>query len=246
MILSPFVRLGERALDLLYPPRCPVCHEPVGEAGARICAACSEVPAYIRDPYCLLCGAQLSDRGRERCTVCEGRETYFLRNFPLMSYDQTARESVAQFKFHGRREYALWYAQAWTETWGDAVLSRGAAFVTSVPAHPKKKRERGYDQAEVFARETARLLHLPYAPHLLVRRGSSAQQKTLGRAARRENLRSAFAAGPGRMPEGTALLLDDVYTTGETLDACSRILAERGAPQILTGTVCVGQDGGGI
>ncbi len=265
-------RLRLAALDLLYPRRCPVCHEVIGEPGAAVCPACAARPAYIREPFCERCGGQLlpaaqpagsaapavtadpnganaspetktaapAAQEKRLCRACQGAVSSFARNFALMRYDATGRDSIMHFKYHGRQEYGAFYAREWAARYAQQAAAFGVQAVTGVPVHPARRLERGYDQAEVFGRALARELGLPYAAGLLMRRKRTAPQKELGRWERWMNLQEAFGPGRSDCPYEAVLLVDDIYTTGATLEACSRVLLSMGAARILCGTVCVG------
>jgi ComF family protein len=142
-------------------------------------------------------------------------------------YDGTARDAVHALKFRGLSALAPVMAGEMAE-----VLSEWIPPINSIVAVPlagHRRRLRGYDQAQLLANELSRLTGIPLARHALVRsRSTPPQARTVGREERRRNIAGAFAKGR-HVPEGGTLLIDDVVTTGATLDACARVLIDEGA-----------------
>jgi predicted amidophosphoribosyltransferase len=128
-----------------------------------------------------------------------------------------------------------------------------APLVIPVPMAEHKKRRRGYDQAELIARIFARSIGAPFAPDILLRRRETAVMSGLGAESRRANMADAFAVGEyarkliggGELALGSVLLIDDVFTTGSTADACAAVLKEAGAEAVTLFTFAAGADGGG-
>ena len=111
-----------------------------------------------------------------------------------------------------------------------------------VPLHPRKLRKRGYNQARLLAEGVGAALGLPVDARLVRRKNSTEAQMRLGRLARQRNLEQAFAIGKGRKARGNILLVDDIYTTGSTVDAIARVLKENGAGKVYVLTACIGSD----
>lgn len=239
--------MGSLLLDLLYPPRCPVCDglRPIGEPACH--PDCMRKIKPVTEPVCLRCGKPVSDESEEYCRDCAGKERSFERGVSAFLYEGDMRESMMRFKFHGREEYAAWYAERLMAGHGATLRAYGADAVVPVPIHRRKMRTRGYNQAERIARELAAQLSLPLYPDLLRRNRFTLPQKELDDRARIRNLVRAMEPGPRaellakekRTPE-RVLLVDDIYTTGSTLEACTRVLLSAGVQHVMVVTVCIG------
>jgi ComF family protein len=153
--------------------------------------------------------------------------------FSLGPYEGPLRAAVHELKYHGRRRVAGRLAEAIVAEGGSrAVLSAGAVLVP-VPLHPRRRRERGFNQAELLAGEVARCLDLELAPAALVRRADTQTQTGLSAAQRRKNVAGAFAVRHRAQIAGrVVVLVDDVVTTGATARACAQALREAGAKAI--------------
>jgi ComF family protein len=140
---------------------------------------------------------------------------------------------VHELKYHGRRRVAARLAEVLLALPAVRdVLARGAVLVP-VPLHPRRRRERGFNQAELLAREVGRRARLPVAPSALVRRKDTVAQAGLSAAARRRNVRGAFAVRRRAAVAGkVVVLVDDVLTTGATASACASLLRDAGASEV--------------
>ena len=233
-----YTRLAaERILPLFYPVRCPVCQDIVIPKGRLVCPSCADRPKYIEDPVCMRCGRQIRE-GEELCGNCKTHDRSFESGFSLMRYDGIGQESIRNFKENGRQEYAAWYAEELIKRRGDELRALRADLLVPVPLHPKRLRIRGYNQALVLAEELGKRLAVPVRD-VLQRTKDTGRQKKLGPEGRRRNLASSIVCGP--LPDGISriLLVDDVFTTGSTADACSEALLCAGASAVCLVTVCM-------
>ena len=139
----------------------------------------------------------------------------------LYRYQGEVRRAVLRFKYNGRREAARGFGRLLAEA--AAGVAAGADLVTFVPMDPKRRRLRGYNQAQLLAKNVAEQLSLPCRA-LLVKTRSTPQQHTLTRSVRRKNLHGAYALLEESVRGKTVLLCDDIVTTGETLRECVRVL----------------------
>lgn len=151
-------------------------------------------------------------------------------------------ESILRFKYHNCREYADYYIEELLLGYRSAIQRICPDVIIPVPVHPARKRARGYNQAEILARKLGEALDIEVCTTLLIRIKKTRPQKELNDRQRLQNLREAFVLS-GQVPRAyqTILLVDDIYTTGSTMEACSRRLKEGGASQVYAVSICSGQ-----
>lgn len=225
---------------LLYPRRCPVCQEAVEKQGKRICDICRTKLPYVRQPYCRKCGKQLLLEEQEYCGDCMRKKHRFERGRAPFVYDRTMKASIAACKYGGRREYAAFYAEEILGRCAKDMLEwQGEVFVP-IPLHSSRRRKRGFNQAELLARELSGRCGIPTDAELLVRVKKTRAQKELNDQERLTNLKDAFSVRKGSVPYQNIILVDDIYTTGSTMDAAAQVLKEKGARKVYFVCICVG------
>lgn len=207
---------------LLLPSRCAACD---AWGRAALCVACESCVHWITDDACAKCGRP-SDAPVPRCRDCGDRDLAFDRAFAAASYEGPARDALKSFKLRGERrtahELARWMVPP--------ALALGPTDVlTWVPSTRRSEAERGFNPAEELAKRLARSLALPTV-RLLRKTRATADQAGLTKAERRANLRGAFAAIKRVPPR--VLLVDDVMTTGATVDECAIALKQTGAKRV--------------
>lgn len=207
-------------LDLLLPERCAVCARP----GRQLCPGCRAALVRLRPPVCERCGSPGPWPVR-RCGECSGRRLAFVRARSALVYDERARAFVRAWKERGRRRLAGEAAALVAEV----VSAPEADALVPVPADPERAWQRGDVPPRALATELARLWALPTA-ELLTRRGSLPPQRGLSREERRRNVRGSVRAR-GSAPTAVCLV-DDVYTSGATADACAVALRRAGARRV--------------
>jgi ComF family protein len=212
--------MGAGILDLLLPERCVVCR--AGEDGL-LCAACRRGLIRLRGSLCARCGAPTA-WPVERCVECAGRRIAFASARAGVAYDAAARALVAAWKERGLRRLGG-IASALV---AEVVRPPQADAITWVPPDPDRSRWRGVSTAEALARGLAARWELPDTD-LLRRTRRIRRQRGLSRELRRSNVRNGFSSLPA--PPQIALV-DDVYTTGATVDAAARALKREGARRV--------------
>lgn len=230
-------------LDLIYPRRCPVCQDIVraGEPGALICPACRKSLPFVQEPRCLKCGKEISKEDQEYCGDCFLRPKHYIRGFPLFTYTDPIRDGIQAFKYHNRREYAQFYGEALMEVFGTDFRALKLDGILPVPLHHRRFRRRGYNQAELLAVELGRRLEVPVYSGLLVRVADTTPQKELNDRERLENLKRAFHLSKNKVKLKRLLLVDDIYTTGATIEACTQVLLQAGIEEVFYTSVCIGK-----
>lgn len=229
-------------LNILYPQRCPVCHGILKGRG-NVCPSCRKKLCYIKEPRCKKCGKQLEDPEQEYCRDCQRFSHAFSRGMAVFGYDEVMRRSISMFKYHNRREYARFYAEEMYGQYAHFLERANPDVILPIPVHKQKKRQRGFNQAELVAKELGKITGIPVDCGYLVRKEKTTPQKELTRQQRKSNLKEAF--GLSRQEDGyeRVLLIDDIYTTGATMDAVSEILKENQTKIIYFLTICVGTNG---
>jgi len=228
------------ALDLVFPALCPVCEATLG-AGRRdpLCGACWDSITRLGPPWCDVCGAApvLATSHREPpaalscpCAACASEPPAHDYARSAAVYESELRDALHAFKFSGRRALASPLGDLATEQCA-ASLPGGIDALVPVPLAPERERQRGFNQSALLARRIARRLAVPVRPGWLARVRSTQPQSDLSAAERRANVRGAFRASD-RVADRHVLLVDDVLTTGATLDACARALRAAGAWRI--------------
>ena len=231
---------GRAMLDAILPPVCPVTKEIVDAPGALAPQAWSALD-FIAGQVCAHCGYPFEFTGPidQLCAVCEARPPRVQRTRSALVYNAVSRALVLGLKSGGHTDgvarLATWMARA-----GDDLLVRDACLVP-VPLHWRRRVQRRFNQSALLGRALAKRQGLRFCPHLLVRRRATPSQGGLGARARRSNVAGAFMVPPryrAGVKDAHIILVDDVRTTGATLDACARPLLAAGAARVDALTLC--------
>jgi ComF family protein len=208
-------------LDFLLPPRCGGCRA----VGSWLCHPCRTKIRRLEEPLCRRCGVEMESRRRE--CGCRARLTSLTRLRSAVAYEGPVEAAVHRFKYEGWRRLAAPLAHLAAERL--AVEGVAARYVIAVPLHAERMRTRGFNQAELLASELRRRMMLSAPDGELVRTRPTPPQVGRDRLRRFENVRGAFVWRGPQMNGESMLLVDDVATTGATLDACARALREAGS-----------------
>lgn len=227
---------------LLYPEVCPFC----GKVSIRIpCENCRKTLIWTVEPVCKKCGKPIRNERVEYCSDCkrrlEKKECWYDAGRSVWLHKKPVTESIYQFKFHNRRVYGEYYAKEMARQYGGFIQKCGAEILIPIPMERRKRRKRGYNQAEILAVELGKITGIP-VENRLIRKRKTASQKRLSRHEREINLRGSFSVErKTKLPE-TVLLIDDIYTTGNTVNEVSRILKKAGVKRVFFLTISIGQD----
>ena len=194
----------------------------------------------VQGPRCFRCSKPLMKAEDEFCYDCGGKPHSYNRGIAVFSYGSVLAKSLYQLKYHNRKEdgvfygkYAARYAEKQIRKWGIEAL-------IPVPIHPKRLAKRGYNQAQVIAQEMGKCLCLPVETGAVKRIHNTKPQKELGASERRKNLEKAFVPGKKKMVWKRVLVVDDIYTTGSTIDAVSKVLKKSGVEEVYFLTIAIG------
>ena len=231
-------------IDLFFPRRCPVCDRPVKPYGALICDECADVPCPVGDSTCCKCGKPV-DPQQEYCTDCRSGKHFYRRGASAYRY-RSISGSLYRFKYEGRREYADYYALEMARALERFLDEEGPLHtpqaLVPVPCSARKMRTRGYNQAAVLAEKLAEKADIPVLEKLLVRSKDTQALRSLSASERQNNLKKAFHAYGNSVRLKSIMLIDDIYTTGATIDACARTLLEAGAEEVNFLTLAIGEN----
>lgn len=232
--------IGGKILDLLFPRRCVVCDEITDRIGESVCGKCRDRIIYIKEPFCMKCGKQLRHKEQEYCEDCRKNRHLYIQGTALYDYGSMA-DSIFRFKYAGRMEYAAFYGRELYERRAEWLSMIQPDALVPVPIHAARKRKRGYNQAELVARHLSRLSGLPLNNSLICRPKQTAPLKDLSHSERQNNLKRAFKIRQNDVKLSTIVIIDDIYTTGSTIDAMSEVLHQAGIPQVYFMTLTVGR-----
>ena len=223
---------SKAVLNALLPAQCLACNAVVDDAGA-LCADCFARMTFVASPQCDVCGVpfDIPIQGEALCGACLGERPAFGRARAVFSYDEGSRGLVLKLK-HGDRTDAAIHLARWLQRTG-ADLVADCDVILPVPLHRWRLLMRTYNQAALLANALGKLAGKPVAVDALTRIKPTPSQGGLDRTARRRNVGGAFAVKrPARVSGKRVLLIDDVFTTGATVGACTKVLCDAGAANV--------------
>ena len=222
--LDKAVSLANGLLNLVFPPRCVAC----GAWGDWFCAACRAAVQPLPDPCCSHCGRPLRRVGC--CKRCQESGSHLEAIRSTSAHRQPLSVAIHAFKYNGLSVLAEPLADMLWTTW--RVAPAACEIIVPVPLHPARVRERGYNQSALLARALGRRLGIPTAADVIHRVRDTKPQVGLSRPERLQNMAWAFASQRCLTGSPHILLVDDVCTTGATLEACAEVLLQAGAGSI--------------
>ncbi|RLB30338.1 MAG: ComF family protein [Deltaproteobacteria bacterium] len=234
-------------LDIIYPPRCAVCgafliHEKSlkGNGARGFCSRCLSDFHKIRPPYCTICGKPFISENQEDhlCEDCLRKHPYYEALRAPYVYEGAMLEAIHLFKYGGKRHLSKSLGALIAQFAAEWLGADNPLLVMPVPLHPKRLRERGFNQSLLLGRDVALRLGVKLDFLSLRRVRYTQPQTTLGRKERLKNVREAFALEPLSNVKGKRILIvDDVTTTGSTLNECARILKRAAAEKVFALTL---------
>lgn len=227
-----------RILDLIYPHTCPLCGKVTTE---QVCGICRSRLEYIEEPRCMRCGKPLRQQEREYCSDCERHAHAFERGYSLWLHTGSVQNSIYQFKYHNRRIYGEFYVREMLQRYRDSIRRWNITTIIPIPLSKKRRRARGYNQAEILAKGLGKNLNIPVDCKNLIRVKDTRPQKQMDVRGRKKNLSHAFRWRGKEKIRGNVLLVDDIYTTGSTIDSAAAELKKAGAREVYFLTISIGQ-----
>jgi len=215
--------------NLFFPPVCLACSERIEKVKDVLCSSCKELLSPIKENYCDNCGAPMIDY---TCPYCSETDFVFDIARAAFIYQSPVRELIHNFKYNFFLAPASFFSQALQEIPEAQKLAQNYDYITAVPLHRVRYRERGYNQSELIARKLAIKWNLPYIEPVK-RHLPTESQTTLNLEERLNNLNNAFRLKKNIDLSGKRIILvDDVFTTGTTVNEVSRVLKEGGASKV--------------
>lgn len=269
LFLTQFIiKIFHIVIDFCFPRTCPFCHRIISDKHALICSKCHEIVKqyYImREPLCKKCGKEVTAAEQELCFDCSMHPHNFEQGICLFRYGRrmlhvegiedfpewkkrelylhSMGESIQYFKYKNCREYADYYLWELVQQYEDWLRRICADAVIPVPIHWSKYHQRGYNQAKILGQKLSKVLKVPLLDGYLKRSHKTSPQKGLSRQQRTKNLMEAFTiAKPLPQSVKIVLLIDDIYTTGATMEVCSRRLQEAGVERVYCVSICSGEN----
>lgn len=242
-LLDPMQTNARALLDLVYPRVCAGCGASTGDRKGHICWDCAACLQLIAPPFCQQCGDPVEGVvGHEySCSLCQNKSPFFVLARSAARYRGVLQRILQAFKYEqfiGLGDDLVELLVACSRVhYGKIRFDE----IVHVPLHPRKERVRTYNQAFLLARGLARRIDVPFAPRMLRRVKYTESQTGFNAWERRKNIRGAFVVeDPDWVRGRTILLIDDVMTTGATVNECSQMLKESGAAGVYVLTVARG------
>jgi ComF family protein len=232
------------SLGFFYPETCQLCeNERATAKNGFVCAKCWQQVRFIRPPFCERCGLPFEGdiSTAFECTNCREMELHFISARSAVVAKNVVLETIHRFKYQNALWFEKFLADLFLREAVPALRGRNWDFIAPVPLHPVKQREREFNQAERLAKHLSVAIKIPLNKKLLRRVTPTVTQTLLTREQRAANMRDAFAVPKNvRLTGARLILVDDVFTTGATTNACAKALQEAGAGDVCVWTVARG------
>lgn len=236
-VVKQFIRA---LLDTILPPVCHMCRSFIPNAGTlHICPTCRDSLPLVSSPLCSVCGIPFTGTGNDhQCGACLLHPPHFDTARAHVLYEGPVRDLIHSFKYDRRTHLRYPLALLTLEGLGDFLAEQSPQLIVPVPLHRFRLRQRGFNQAVLLGNTLSRHLSLPLLPDALARTRHTEPQIKLAATERRSNVKGAFAVKkPDRIAGKRILLLDDIMTTGSTLDECAKELKNAGAEAVIAVTI---------
>ena len=205
-----------------------------------VCSYCAQTLPKIETPICLKCGKSVEAAEIEYCPDCRGHRHQFEYGRALFSYTKTVQAAIIRYKYKNQRGYGEWFGVQMAKHFAEDIRQMRAQMLVPVPLYIRKEKVRGFNQAELLAQAIGRECGIPVRK-LLERCRNTKAQKKLGYESRLANLEGCFRMSEqgGEVPEAV-ILVDDIYTTGSTIDSCAAVLKKAGVKRVYYLAIAIG------
>lgn len=234
------IPITQLILNLLYPPRCAFCGERLSPKSAHfVCTECANNLPYTRKYFrCKRCGKPLAESSIGICRHCSAEKSYISRKTSAFVYTDMAKDGIVTFKKEQNVSKASTFATYIAEMVKYDFKGIEFDYIVSVPPRIKKFNESNYDQASELARAVSLKLSVPYLKGIMKQTVKIQKQSSMSYAGRLENVKGKFAVTkPSYIKDKTILVIDDVCTSGATLNECGRVLKSSGAYRVYAATL---------
>lgn len=232
------MNIWKNILGIIYPKTCCFCGK-VSEK--ELCDVCVKKVIYIEEPRCKCCGKPVRYAEQEYCYDCQKITHAYEQGKSLWIHKMPVSLSIYQFKYKNRRIYGEFYAKEMARLYGNLIRFWGVEVIVPIPLHRRKKRLRGYNQAAVIAKQLGKIMGIPVDCNSIVRNRYTRPQKELNDKERKQNLKQAFTVTNKWKKYKRVLLIDDIYTTGSTIDTVAEELKKNGVQKVWFLTISIGQ-----
>lgn len=235
-------KIIDKMADIVFPKRCPMCDEIINniDAGSLICGKCKSSVPIINEPRCKKCSKSLKDERIEYCYDCSKGKHIYKSGIALVEHEGAVRKSLYSVKYNNKREYLEYYIGEIARLHGELIRDWNADVLIPVPMYKRKQIKRGFNQATEAARLLGRTLKIPVDEKTLIRKINTKPQKELSDKERHENVENAFHINENIVEYSKVILVDDIYTTGSTIDSCARVLIDKGVDEVYFISVSIG------
>ena len=238
-LLSERIYMLSLCLAFLFPRRCPICHHILKHQQSLICPDCYKKVVFVHEPSCFCCGKPLEKEEKEFCGDCRKHPKSFRKGMALCVYNDEVKDSLAAIKYQNQKEYIQFYIAEIKKRKLKQLEDLKIDLILPVPLHKRKKRQRGFNQAMLFAQGIGELLHKPASGCVLIRTKYTKPLKSLNPQERLDSMEHSFWSSD-EVKGKRILLVDDIYTTGATAESCTRALKSAGAEGVWVFCVAIG------
>lgn len=235
--------MNKKVQYLLFPKRCAFCDKvlDLGRYEYGSCRKCKNKIVYATEPVCKVCGKVIVDGNGELCHDCTKKKHYFVQSKGVYVYEGLVKGSMYRFKYGNRRGYKHTYVRDIVRMYGKWIKSLNIDAIIPIPMYIKKLRKRGYNQAQLVADALGREINVPSYNNIVTRYRDTTPMKGLSDTQRQKNLKNAFNFSQKGLQLRRVLLIDDIYTTGTTMDCVARVLLDAGIKEVYGLCMCVGK-----
>lgn len=229
------ISFADRILRFFLPSQCSCCEKFLDEEEKGFCKSCLSEIYWIEPPFCIICGTPFISQEIENhtCGECISKKRYFTTARAVGCYDGSLREAIHKWKYEGKISltsiFGEWMKKGFYRYWNSSSFD----LIIPVPLHKSRLRERGFNQSLLLVKELSRLTRIPYGKRILLKKKPTTPQVELNFSEREKAIKGSFEIERKDYIEGKRILLvDDVYTTGATVNESSKVLINSGAKRV--------------